>query len=206
MYVSTEAPGFRIFEKDGAVDWEGDFIWLVVVNEEDGLDFKVRQTTDGKREIQSFWKEGELDTSKLRHHLEEEETWDVFQLRATVLLQNRVDAQIEMLREVQDVKREASVRDAPWRLSERLRSLELDLLQRAAAAFDQQVRTTLSSCCAPRVSNKASASFTLLLQHAVFTAFVAKGKLAPCRQLAPDRPHVETAFLQLPCAAIGDGC
>ena len=153
MYVSTEAPGFRIFEKDGAVDWEGDFIWLVVVNEEDGLDFKIRQTTDGRRDIQSVWKDGELDTSKLRSHLEKEETWDVFQLRATVLLQNRIDAQIEMLQETKHVKRETSVRETPWRLSERLRSLELNLLQRAAAAFDEQVRTTLFPLHAPNKSS-----------------------------------------------------
>ena len=39
IYVSKVAPGFRIFEKDGNIEWESDFVWLVVVNEEDGLDF-----------------------------------------------------------------------------------------------------------------------------------------------------------------------
>jgi hypothetical protein len=152
MYVSTEAPGFRIFENDGAIDWHGDFIWLVVVNEEDGLDFKVRQTTDGKRDIQSFWRDSELDTSKLRQHLEEDEAWDVFQLRATVLLQNRIDAQIETLRGAADIKREASVREMPWKLAKQLRSLELDMLQRAASVFDKQVSAILSSCHRPHVS------------------------------------------------------
>jgi len=141
MYVSKEAPGFRIFEKHGAIDWDGDFIWLVVVNEEDGLDFKVRQTTDGKRDIQTFWKDGELDTSKLRQNLEGDPAWDVFQLRATVLLQNRIDEQIETLRRTEGTKREATIRDMPWMLAKRLRSLELDMLQRAASAFDNQVRT-----------------------------------------------------------------
>ncbi|KAI4940008.1 uncharacterized protein J4E92_001296 [Alternaria infectoria] len=138
IYVSKVAPGFRIFEKDGTIDWESDFIWLVVVNEEDGLDFKVRQTTDGKREIQSFWKEQELDTVKLREHLEQDPLWDVFRLRATVLLQNRVDAQIELLKETKGAKRTGTMRDMPWRLAERLRSLELDLLKRAAATLDSQ--------------------------------------------------------------------
>jgi len=140
IYVSKVAPGFRIFEKDGTIDWESDFIWLVVVNEEDGLDFKVRQTTDGKREVQSFWKEHELDTVKLRENLEQDPLWDVFQLRATVLLQNRVDAQIELLTEAEGAKRTGTMREMPWRLAERLRSLELDLLKRAAATLDSQVR------------------------------------------------------------------
>jgi hypothetical protein len=140
IYVSTTAPGFRIYEEDDSIEWESDYIWLVVVNEEDGLDFKVRQTTDGKREIQAFWKERELDTTKLREYLEEDPAWDVFQLRATVLLLDRVEAQIETLRGTEGIKREATVRDVPWRLAERLRSLELDMLKRAASNFDSQVR------------------------------------------------------------------
>jgi hypothetical protein len=140
VYVSTAAPGFRIFEQQDTIEWESDYIWLVVVNEEDGLDFKVRQTTDGKREIQAFWKERELDATRLREYLEEDPAWEVFQLRATVLLQNRVEAQIETLRGAESIKREATVRDVPWRLAKRLRSLELDMLQRAASTFDSQVR------------------------------------------------------------------
>ena len=145
IYVSTAAPGFRIYEKEDKIEWESDYIWLAVVNEEDGLDFKVRQTTDGKREIQAFWKERELDTMKLREYLEEDPAWDVFQLRATVLLQDRAEAQIESLQRTEGIKREATVRDVPWRLAERLRSLEFDMLKRAASTFDSQVRHAISS-------------------------------------------------------------
>jgi hypothetical protein len=140
IYVSTAAPGFRIFEKEDTISWESDYIWLIVINEEDGLDFKVRQTTDGKREVQAFWKKRELDTIKLRDYLEADPAWDVFQLRATVLLQDRVETQIETLLEADGIKREATVRDMPWKLAERLRSLELDMLKRAASTFDSQVR------------------------------------------------------------------
>jgi hypothetical protein len=141
IFVSTAAPGFRIFEKADETDWESDFIWLVVINEEDGLDFKLRQTIDGKREVQALWKDQELDdTSKLRSYLQEDPLWDVFQLRATVLLQNRAETQIEALHDNQHPNREASVRDVPWRLAERLRSLELELLERAVASFEGQVR------------------------------------------------------------------
>ncbi|KAI1516124.1 SET domain containing protein [Pyrenophora tritici-repentis] len=145
MYVSTAAPGFRLFEQNGAIEWESDYVWLVVVNEEDGLDFKIRQTIDGKKEIQSFWKEQELDTVKLRVQLEEDPAWDVFQLRATVLLENRVDAQIETLKGSARTKREATIRDVPWTLAERLRSLELDMLERALLTLDRQKAKLLDS-------------------------------------------------------------
>lgn len=145
IHVSTEAPGFRIFEHDGAIEWESDFIWLVVINEEDGLDFKVRQMIDGKRELQVFWKDRELDTSKLREYVEEDSAWDIFQLRATVLLQNRVEMQIEVLQQSEGSSRGALIRDVPWKLAERLRSLELKMLGRAIIALETQVRTTASS-------------------------------------------------------------
>ncbi|KAF1927711.1 SET domain-containing protein [Didymella exigua CBS 183.55] len=146
MFVSTAAPGFRLFEKDGAIDWESDFIWLVIVNEEDGLDFKVRQTVEGKREIQSLWRDEELrDTSKLREHLHGDPLWDVYHLRATVLLQGRVDVQIALLKAVGNPSREATIRQFPWSLASRLRNLEMDMLERATDALESQKSRLLES-------------------------------------------------------------
>jgi hypothetical protein len=142
LYVNTAAPGFRLFEKESRIQWESDFVWLAVINEEDGLDFKIRQTTDGNREIQSFWKEGELnDTLKLRSHLEEDPLWEVFQLRAVVLLQSRVDEQIETLRAVGNPHCTGTVRKGPYKLAAQLRTLELDMLQRATSTLESEVRT-----------------------------------------------------------------
>ena len=141
IFVSTVAPGFRLFEKLGGIDWESDFIWLVIVNEEDGLDFKVRQTVDGKREIQALWKDNELDdTGKLRDYLRGDPLWDVYQLRATVLLQGRVEIQIDNLKEMGNPQKEASVREVPWCLAERLRTLELNMLEKVMETFETQVR------------------------------------------------------------------
>lgn len=156
-YISTAAPGFRLFDKRaGAIAWESEFIWLVIVNEEDGLDFKVRQTIDGKREIQALWRDGELDdTSKLREYLRGDPLWDVYQLRATVLLQSRVEMQIETLKGVGNPQMEASIREIPWRLAERLRALELEMLERAMEAFESQVREHIAI---PRKPSQATAS------------------------------------------------
>lgn len=144
MFVSTAAPGFRIFEDGDSIAWESDYIWLAVINEEDGLEFKIRQTIDGKRDIQALWKEQELDnTAKLREYLQEDPAWDIFQLRATVLLQNRIDEQKESIQAVQGLTQDLTVRDVPWRLAERLRKLEFEMLLRAAAVLETQVRFAL---------------------------------------------------------------
>jgi hypothetical protein len=151
IHVSTTAPGFRLFEKeDGSVGWESDFIWLVVVNEEDGLDFKILQTIDGKREIQALWKEQELQDAHLRGLLEADPHWDVYQLRAVVLLQNRVETQAHMLREVGGPERSESVRQGPWELAWRLRTLELDMLQRALSTLDDERAALLDSVTVQR--------------------------------------------------------
>lgn len=68
---------------------------------------------DGNREIQAFWKEDELnDTSKIRPLLEKDSLWEVFQLRAVVLMQGRVHAQIEYLRSIGNPRRDESVRES----------------------------------------------------------------------------------------------
>jgi hypothetical protein len=46
--VNTTAPGFRLHEKSNRIEWESDFVWLIAINEEDGLDFKLKQTTVGE--------------------------------------------------------------------------------------------------------------------------------------------------------------
>jgi hypothetical protein len=145
LRVNTAAPGFRIYEgNDDRIEWESDFIWLVAINEEDGLDFKLRQTVDGEREIQAFWKEKELgDTSKLREYLQDDPLWDVYQLRAVVLLQQRVEAQLETLQEVGDPALSVAVREGPWRLAERLRHVEGDMLRKTVAALEDQVRALI---------------------------------------------------------------
>lgn len=144
MLVNDAAPGFRIYDKDDGIGWESDYIWLVAINEEDGLDCKVRQTIDGEREIQALWKEHELDsTAKLRDLLREDVQWDVYQLRAVVLLQNRVEAQLHTLQEFGEPPRDASIKEGPWKLAERLRSLESAMLVRARAELEDQVSPSI---------------------------------------------------------------
>lgn len=140
LAVSTAAPGFRIFEKGDRTDWESDFVWLVCINEEDGLAFNFLQTNDGETELRSFWKDGELeDTSKLKELLQSEPLWDVYRLRAVFLLQTRVEAQLQALQETQFPERSNGIREMPWQLAGRLRKLERGLLEKAGEDLEDQV-------------------------------------------------------------------
>ncbi|KAF2181986.1 SET domain-containing protein [Zopfia rhizophila CBS 207.26] len=144
--VTNAAPGFRIFEKHDRTAWESDFVWLVAINEEDGLGFKLRQTIDGEREIEAFWKDQELnDTSKLRDLLQQDPLWDVYRLRAVVILQGRVESQLQALQDIGVPKRDLSIRETPWQLARRLRTLESEMLKKARTDFEDQKASLFES-------------------------------------------------------------
>jgi hypothetical protein len=149
--VSTAAPGVKLSEKTQeatdvtVVEWYSDFIWLVCVNEEDGLEFRVLQTNDGGRELKTYWKEEELeDTSALRVILEQDPLWEVYQLRAVVLIQQRIEEQLQVLYETSNDERfqqddDKAIRKGPRELALKLRDLESRLLEKAYASLDNEV-------------------------------------------------------------------
>lgn len=142
--VAQSAPGFRLFLHGDCTDWESSFIWLLCVNEEDGLDFKILQNNDGERELQASWKKEEItDMSNLATLLKLEPLWDVFELRAISQLQSRVEQQLLRLEgsknsvdgpliigEIDDDVRENAMR---------LRDLEEGLLLHAYGDFETKV-------------------------------------------------------------------
>jgi len=146
LHISTAAPGVTIYEKDGQIQWQSDFVWLVCVNEEDGLDFRVLQTTDGNRELKVFWKEHELhDILKLRELLEASDSWELFSLRAVAIVQDRVEQQLRALEnsvhlEHASASTNSSVRTHPYQLAMKLRKCEQNLLGRAYDELESRVR------------------------------------------------------------------
>ncbi|KAK2758139.1 hypothetical protein FQN53_008319, partial [Emmonsiellopsis sp. PD_33] len=125
--ICDDAPGFRLFTTATSpspanspsslvtkpetvptpppvteTDWEGRFVWWICINEEDGLEFRVAQSTTGQRELKVAWKEEDLDlssgTQPLVDRLRQDPMWEVFQLRAVVSLQERIGSQLSRLR------------------------------------------------------------------------------------------------------------
>ena len=93
--VAKSAPGFRLFLHGDFTDWESSYVWLLCVNEEDGLEFKILQRNDGESELQVSWKNEEItDMSNLVSLLKLEPMWEVFELRAIATLQSRVEYQL----------------------------------------------------------------------------------------------------------------
>jgi hypothetical protein len=142
--IAQSAPGFRLFTDGESVGWEGPFVWLVCVNEEDGLEFRLVQTNDGERELQLLWKGAEIeDLSGFESFLRPELLWEVFNLRAISLLQGRVAVQLRSLRNDQAPGSEQLLDhggDVVIRPDvKRLRGLEETLMLQADDDFESQV-------------------------------------------------------------------
>lgn len=135
------APGFRVFERGGDVKWEGCFVWLICVNEEDGLQFRLLQDHDGPKTLQASWNDQEIEEdTDFKVFLEETPLWDVFQLRAITTLQSRVEEQLLQLEKsksnVADVLESGVCNKSTTDSVMKLRDLEESLLLHAYSAFD----------------------------------------------------------------------
>ncbi|KAL9034528.1 MAG: hypothetical protein Q9180_005354 [Flavoplaca navasiana] len=147
--TARSPPGFKLFESGGFVNWDGDFVWLICVNEEDGLDFRLLQTVDGERELKLFWKDQEIrPSSAFRDLLKEEQLWDVFQLRAVATLQSRVEQQLlalERAKASNHSMQEFHQASYPHINIIKLRDFEEKLMVQAYEDFEQKKNVLLTS-------------------------------------------------------------
>ena len=137
-------PGFRLFDHDGSIEWEGLFVWLVCVNEEDGLGFRVLQRNDGERELEVAWRDTEIHgIQALRECLEQDSLWDLFQLRAVAIIHDRIQNQIDRISSsrsfVYDAFRLERHNKKAWLASE-LTTREESFLILAIQAIQKRVR------------------------------------------------------------------
>jgi hypothetical protein len=138
-------PTIHIFERDGTIAWESPFLYLMCLNEEDGLDFGTLQQTDGSRgQLRVFWQGSDVTeaTNTFEALVSNHELRDVFGLRVAVLLQDRIQQQAARLweSEVTAQSLASTTRDSPGRCAAlTLRKTEAGILESAFAAVDIQV-------------------------------------------------------------------
>jgi hypothetical protein len=145
-------PTLLIRRQGNKVHWEGTCVYLLCLNEEDGLEFKLLQQTDGSSyDLEVFWQESNV--TNIAGHFEDlirqHELGDVFTLRAIALVQDRIRQQLERLYAsedfVQDLSDSPQVDKARGSLAIELRSLETQLLEQAYNAMDDEKNELLKS-------------------------------------------------------------
>ncbi|RMZ89758.1 hypothetical protein DV736_g3020, partial [Chaetothyriales sp. CBS 134916] len=143
IQYAAAAPGVRLFEdQNGQMGWESDFVWWACVNEEDGLEFTVLQAYGEQQELKVFWKGRPFEAQELQTILMADSLRDIFVLRATVLILQRVEDQGVKLADSEDRCEQAhnspGLQPDTWNQIRKLRGLELDLLQRAYQSLEAQ--------------------------------------------------------------------
>lgn len=141
-------PIVRIVDQEGAFQWESPFLYLMCLNEEDGLEFRVLQQTDGSRsQLKVFWQGSDVTdaTDDFESLVSDHELKDVFKLRVVALLQDRIRQQLERLYESEDMVQSLAGTALVTLQSQgsalQLRRSEAVILEKTFAVVDMQV------CC-----------------------------------------------------------
>ncbi|GLI71976.1 hypothetical protein PoHVEF18_000143 [Penicillium ochrochloron] len=137
------------------VTWDSPLVWWACVNEEDGLYIGVAQKTDGTKELEATWKGEKIQSpDQLQGLLAADPLWDIFQLRAAVLVLERVENQLSLLHQTEQVLEnlrenqdlfETLFRPEVLGLVSQLRKVEGALLRRVAESLMDQRTELLES-------------------------------------------------------------
>ena len=143
----SDAPIVRISLEADVVTWSSPFLFLICLNEEDGLEFRVLQEVDDSQgQLQVLWQGNNVteSTDRFEDHISQHPMKDVFTLRAVALLQDRIQQQLERLYAGAEISAafEASMIEldkAAWTAALKLRILEKALLELACDTLESQV-------------------------------------------------------------------
>ncbi|OBT47375.1 hypothetical protein VE00_02099 [Pseudogymnoascus sp. WSF 3629] len=154
--IHGKLPTLKISATDDSLELTCPFIYLMCVNEDDGLNFKVLLETDGTYgPMRAFWKSRDItdSISNFKDIVTADSLADVFLLRAKVLLRYIVDEQLERLSESEHTANELdpdqeslSVGDKGIpEAASKLRVIEAGLLSKSLELLEAEINTLSSS-------------------------------------------------------------
>ena len=153
LHVFHQIPTLEIREdQNGTPQWSAPFVYLMCLNEEDGLDFRILQQTDGSQDLKMYWQDRDVtDTpGAFRELVGGHDLQKIFELRSVSVIFEMVQEQLERL----NIHEQGSsvpevVRAEALYAAAELRNIEADLLKRTLEVLDHEVRTInpAPTCC-----------------------------------------------------------
>lgn len=152
FHIYKGPPTVRLSLTEGNFQWHSPLLYLLTLNEEDGLAFRVLQET---RELRIFWQDEDVTgrTDEFESLIQDHPLCQIFKLRAVAVLENLVAAQLDRITaEISYGATEQSQAANQPRVecmlaAEKLRDLEAQILQGAAAALENEVSQVPSFYC-----------------------------------------------------------
>jgi hypothetical protein len=136
-------PGIRISDHGSGIKWDSEALWLMNLNEEDGLAFSI--SGDSGEQLHLIWKGEGVDLRDLKAILEGDRMWDLFLLRAVVTVLNQVEKQLVYLKSWRETQHNLRTTLAlerlheVKRLSKDYRAIEERILTNALTYFEGEV-------------------------------------------------------------------
>ncbi len=128
---------------DGSIRWRSEFAYLMCVNEEDGLEFRVLQERDGGRQLRVFWQDEDVtdQTENFEALIRAHPMSALFRLRVVTVVQERLQTQLERLQSSTPPDAASSLqREECFQAALLLRRVETNILERAVEALEGEVR------------------------------------------------------------------
>ncbi|KAI3393471.1 hypothetical protein diail_4235 [Diaporthe ilicicola] len=145
VHAFQDAPSVDIKEIDGSVICTSPFAHLLILNEEDGLDFRILQDNDGGRELRTFWRDEDVTdkTGSFDQLVSGHELISVFKLRVNMAISQRLEEQLERLSSSppgdNDVVSAPDQENSPNATNARtLRLIEKSVLDKAVVVLEEQ--------------------------------------------------------------------
>lgn len=147
LHIFDAAPSLKISDVGGTPEWEAPFIFLMCLNEEDGLSFGTLQANDGSKQLRMHWQGVDVTDKpdQFRDLISGHELRPIFELRAVTIVLEHVERQLNRL------KSNIALEDAPGiaraeiiQAALRLRTLETVVLERMLIALTNEVRAAIA--------------------------------------------------------------
>ncbi|PON21588.1 hypothetical protein TGAM01_v209477 [Trichoderma gamsii] len=146
FHIYRGPPVVRLSLTEQRFQWHSPFLYLLILNEEDGLAFRIAQDMEGGRELRIFWQDEDVTgrTDEFESLIQDHPLSQIFKLRAVAVLENLVAAQLNRITaEISyGVTEQSQAANQPrvecMLAAEKLRDLEAQTLQGAAAALENE--------------------------------------------------------------------
>ncbi|KAF5026185.1 hypothetical protein F66182_1749 [Fusarium sp. NRRL 66182] len=147
IHIFKGSPSLQLSRSGGKIAWQSPFAYLLCLNEEDGLEFRVLQEGDGERELKLFWQEEDVTTraEDFETLIEGHPLCQVFRLRVVSILHEVVSDHLMQLSseishdQLEPLRQAGLVRDDRLRAAEILREIEASVLESAVKVLDEQL-------------------------------------------------------------------
>lgn len=99
IHVYGQKPSLDVQTEGGVCTWSAPFVYLMCLNEEDGVEFKVLQENNGSQHLRMFWQDEDItETPASIHQLAmKHDLWPIFELRAVTVVLGTIEDQLARL-------------------------------------------------------------------------------------------------------------